>query len=237
MKTISLVAYNRPDYLRITLASLRRLDWSGYEMFICLERGAHRDVKELCEAIDWIPRNIYEAQQKLGCDRNTYRSLCMPFDAGSDFNIYMEDDIEVSLGLRAMADWYCNYNDQEAVCLCPESYEKDPTKPTNLLLKCSAFNSHGLMCSKQQFEKHMRKQWLDNSLSKDTNIGWDWNMMNYVTRYSGGSYILVPSRPYTHHIGERGTYSTKTGYRESGQAELVLCHDVHSEFVIKPELS
>lgn len=230
MKSISLVAYNRPDYLAQTLASMRQVDWTGYRLFVSLEAGAPDRVRRLCAEIDWVEKEVHVAVQKMGCDRNTYRSICMPFDAGSDFNIYMEDDVEISRGLRNLADWYADYDDQENVCLCTESFT-DRTAPTNELRLFKSFNSHGLMCTKAQFEKHIRSKWLDHSLSYDTTKGWDWNMMNYVTRYSN-SHIVAPMHAYTHHIGVSGTYCNRKMYEASGQHLLPLCHDIHSTFFI-----
>lgn len=231
MKTLSLVAYNRPGYLAKTLASLKQIDWTDYKLFVTLEHKSTKEVRTLCENIDWIDKEIQIASKPLGCDRATYWSICTPFNKGSQFNIYLEDDIEVSNGLKQMADWYYGYDDRQYVCLCPESYT-DRQSPTNEIRYFKAFNSHGILCNKHQFETHMRNQWLDHKLSKNTSPGWDWNMMNYVTKHSD-SHILAPMHAYTHHIGEMGTYCRPKGYRESGQAAVQLCHDIHDEFYIK----
>ena len=230
MKTISLAAYNRASYLELTLNSLKQVDWTGYKLFVSLENGATEAVRRLCANIDWIDKEVHVAARKLGCDHNTHRSVCMPFDAGSDFNIYMEDDIEISRGLRNLADWYAAYNDQKNVCLCTESFT-DRQGPTNQLLLFENFNSHGFMCTRAQFDKHLRKQWLDHSFSVDTDKGWDWNINNYVTRHSG-SRIVSPLHAYTHHIGVMGTYCKPKLYHEGGQDKVALCHALHDSFFI-----
>jgi hypothetical protein len=112
MKTISLVAYNRPRYLAITLKSLSKIDWYDYKLFITLEHAATKEVRDLCSAIDWIDKEIQTAPKPLGCDKCTHMSICTPFDRGSDFNIYLEDDIEVSEGLKNLADWYYKHDDR-----------------------------------------------------------------------------------------------------------------------------
>jgi len=231
MKTISIVCYNRPAYLSRTLESLKQCDWSGYSLFLAIEKGAPAAVVDICNKVDWIPTQVHIATHKLGCDRNTYRSIQLPFDAGSEFNIYWEDDIECSRGLRELADWYEKYNDRENACMCLESYT-DRNSPTNEIRSFKGFNSHGLMCNAWQFNTHFRKQWLDHTLSDKTKHGWDWNMMNYITTHPTLK-ILAPMHAYSHHIGEVGTYCNAEVYHRLGQHTVVLCHDKHNDWYFK----
>jgi hypothetical protein len=231
MKTISMPVYNRPQYLEPTLASLSKNDWTGYKLFIAAEHGVTEGVMNLCKAIDWIDKEIFTSTYRLGCDKNTYRSICLPFASGSEFNIYWEDDVEASSGLRELADWYADYNDKKHACLCTESYTGRES-PTNELRNFNAFNSHGFMCSRWQFETHLQPNWLKNKLSEDTCRGWDWNLMNYITK-TPELNILAPMHAYSRHIGAIGTYCRREYFERSTQSKLVLCHDKHKEFYHK----
>lgn len=233
MKTLSLACYNRPDYLSKTLASLQKCDWSGFDrLFVSVEHGAPSAVLDLCYAINWIPTTVNVSDVRLGCDKNTYKSICAPFDAGSVFNVYLEDDIEVGAGYAKLAEWYYLYNDRSFAFLCTESY--GAVGPPDGIIVGRTFNAHGLMCNKDQFNRHLRHQWLNYALTpKDKPTGWDWNIMSYISQHDSLK-MLYTVKSFSHHIGEQGTYCTHKVYKQLKQHELQLYNGIHDTFTIIP---
>ena len=65
MKTITLVAFNRPDYLRRTLAALEACQVDNYTLFIGVEPG-NREVIDLCRGISFMPTQLTINEARLG---------------------------------------------------------------------------------------------------------------------------------------------------------------------------
>lgn len=233
MKTISIPAYNRPKYLKTALDSLKQCgDWSDYELFVSLEHGSSEEVVNMCKAIDWIKTHINLAPVKLGCDKNTLRSLSLAFEAGSDFSIYWEDDIEASPSLKRLADWYYDLNDQEFGGLFFETYF-DPPTPPNEVFNIKSFNPHGFCIRRWQFEQYYKPNWLNYDLDRNQPRGWDWNMNAYLSRINPTIQVLFPKQAHSHHIGLIGTYCYEEIYRQQGQHLLTLAGEITEPYYLR----
>lgn len=104
--SITITAFNRPHYLQRSLDSLRKVagvaDW---HLYIGLEPG-NEDCAAICRAIDFMPCTILYNETPLGVRGNPYNVLQHAFAQGSELNIHLEDDLEVSPDLCRLALWY-----------------------------------------------------------------------------------------------------------------------------------
>lgn len=222
MKTISLAVYKRPEYLERVLDSLSKNDWTGYTMFIAAEYNADAHVLEMCHKIDWIEKQIFTTDKKLGCTLNTYRSIDLPFANGSDFNIYWEDDVLASPTLYHLANWFAEQKETSySSCLLQSFIPKDAAGPTNSIIPTNGFSSHGFFVHRRHYYQYYKKYWLDDSLAVTKGESWDFNVGRHL--WANNVLSVQPTHPYSQHIGVYGTHSTKQLYDSAGFSQLELC--------------
>ena len=114
MKTLTLTVNNRPGYLRQLLDSLRRNNVDGYDLLYCAVEPGCPEVLDVCKAIDFIPTHVHLNAERLGVRENPYQALRAVFDMGSDFNVYLEDDLLVSPDALDLANWYLEQDERFA---------------------------------------------------------------------------------------------------------------------------
>lgn len=103
-KTMTCTANNRPHYLEQMLTSLSKNKTEGYHLYIQVEPGNPKTI-EVCNNIDFMPTTIIKNRKKLGVRENPYKLLEKVFEIdGSDFNIYLEDDIIISPDVTSLAN-------------------------------------------------------------------------------------------------------------------------------------
>ncbi len=116
MKTITLVANNRLNYLKRMIQSLRENDLSGYTLFVGVE-PEDQEVVEFCQDFDFMPANVTVNPRKLGVALNPLMTISRAFDAGSDFNVALEDDLVLSPDALDLANWYFALPEENYFCL------------------------------------------------------------------------------------------------------------------------
>lgn len=117
MKTITLPVYRRADRVKRLLETLRANRPDGYTLFVSAEPG-YQDVIDAVKAIDFMPVHLSVNQQRLGLNRNIQKVLEEAMDAGSEFNIALEDDIVLAPDALRLAEWFRTYpgSGEYAVC-------------------------------------------------------------------------------------------------------------------------
>src|SRR5260221_6365651 len=95
MKTITLIAFNRPEYTREVLESLRTNNTKNYVLFIAIEPGCEQTI-DICRSVDFMPVEILVNPSRRGVNYNNKNIYDLVFDRGSEWNVAIEDDTPLS---------------------------------------------------------------------------------------------------------------------------------------------
>ena len=204
MKTITLACKDRPDYTLKVLNSLKeqnkKLD--DYKLYINIDPGC-REVVDICNSVNFIETDIKifqldETNIRKRIDKNTYDVMERTFSDGSDFNLYLEDDVIMSPDILDIMDWYAGQDltNIALLCLC-NLWDRTNQPDENLVYKVRCACGWGFITSKFQFEKYCKPAWI-------TKPSWDKAVANYIRTFEG-IYNLVPQLSRTSNIGAKGT--------------------------------
>lgn len=109
MKTITLVAHRRPQYLARVLESIAANDTQGYSLVAVLDGGPvdnSAECQALLENFKAMPKIIYRPTENLGvnyANRYVYRKA---LELGSVMNVAVEDDTPLAPDCLAMVNWW-----------------------------------------------------------------------------------------------------------------------------------
>jgi hypothetical protein len=205
MKTITLTVSGRPQYLKPMLVSLKQNDLSGYEYLrINIEPG-NPEVVDICNAIDFIPTSIYLNPSNFGVRRNPYEALKYVFQDGSDFNVYLEDDILLSHDAFRLADFHRRrfINDRSVIACSFHNYKSQKIEDQVEFLE--EFVAIGFSLTKENWEKYFKPYWFDDAIAEEQKIGgigWDWSIRAVIKKFD--LRVLTPVYSRSTHIGEYG---------------------------------
>jgi len=203
LKTITLVCKDRPDYTQKVLNTLKEQNkkLNDYKLYINIDSGC-KEVVDICKKIDFIETDIKifksgESNIRKRIDLNTYDVMERTFNDGSDFNLYLEDDVIMSPDALDIMNWYIEQNltDIATLCLCNLWDRTNPDE--NLIYGVRCFCGWGFITNKLQFEKYFKPAWL-------TKPSWDKAVANHIRTFEK-VYNLVPQLSRTSNIGEKGT--------------------------------
>jgi hypothetical protein len=207
MKTITLTVSGRPQYLRPMLASLEKNDLAGYEYLkINIEPG-NEEVVDICNNIKFIPTKIQINASNFGVRLNPFEALKYVFMDGSDFNVYLEDDILLSPSAFKLANFhYREFANSEHVAACSfHNYQSRPDK--DVVEMISEFVAIGFSLTKTSWKKYFRPYWFDDGIAEEQQIGgigWDWSIRAVIKKFN--LQVMTPFYSRTTHIGEVGTH-------------------------------
>jgi hypothetical protein len=213
LKTISITAYNRPDYLEQVLRSLIKNNLQGWHIYIALEpsKASRCNKKIINRVLVNCQYSVIENHSRLGIKNNPYELQSTVFACGSRINIYLEDDTVVSPDLTKLADWYWGLDLQNVVCLnllygnCgAEGHRSDPQEPGAVCVTRN-FNSLGYICTCEQWRDHLSRFWYCNR-PEIKGWGWDWAVLKEV-QMRPELCVLQPALARANHIGRlNGTH-------------------------------
>jgi len=203
-KTITLTCKNRPDYTQKVINSLKeqnkKLD--DWKLYINIDPGC-KEVLDICKKIDFIETDIKifksdEPNIRKRIDKNTYDVMERTFSDGSDFNLYLEDDVIMSPDALNLMDWYTKQDltDIASLSLC-NLWDRIDMPDENLVYRVRCMSGWGFVISKLQFERYFKPAWLKKP-------SWDKAIANYIRTFEK-VYNLVPQLSRTSNIGEKGT--------------------------------
>jgi len=133
MKTITLPVYNRPERLAATLGSLKANRTEGYRLFVLAEPGCPA-VREVIRSVDFMPVCFQVNEERLGLQKNVARCVRWAMGEGSEFNVYLEDDVILAPDALDMAEWFRERNrDAEYACLSLLSFDGGLHRPDQVL--------------------------------------------------------------------------------------------------------
>lgn len=204
MKTITITSNNRPKYLSGILDCLRQqANLSDWHVVVSVEPGPY-EVRQLIKDCGFSVQLIDRVEQ-LGVLENPYRTLQYVFEQlGSEYNLYLEEDIIISPDVTSMADWYVNQvlDDVLSLNLCCDSIHRGMTNDPNVVWKTPSFFSPlGMVITDEQWYAHFNEQW-HRSIK-----GWDWSIHKYL-RAKKNLYTMRPECTRSKHVGKHGGVHT-----------------------------
>jgi len=213
MKSISITAFNRPRYLKKVLQSLSLNNLKGYDKIYCGIEPGNDEVFEICRKIDFIEPVIILNKTVIGIRRNPYELLNRLFEEGSEFNVYLEDDSELSPDAIELANYhYNNFKNDEYFCCCFHNYQSSKEHKSKLIEK-QEFWAIGFSLFATAWKKWYKSYWFDDHIAKEFNIGgigWDWSIRASILKHK--KQVLTPMFSRSMHIGRVGIHSSQEQY-------------------------
>lgn len=228
MKTITFVAYNRADYTKQVLQSIEAAEPDGYEMFISLDPGDEATEKVVRDFLSTtrIKTTLIKNEERLGVNYNNLGAFKAAMEAGSDFNMAVEDDTPISPDAFQLADWFLNYG-QDYLVLNLFTFGMIEQEPL-ALMECKDFCPWAWCFSRKAFERYINAGWMGDER------GWDWSINKVMQEFNLKSLRPVLSR--SGNIGRaQGTHCTPELYDSDFPEGLVMSKQKHgSDFRIIP---
>jgi hypothetical protein len=224
MKTITITAMRRPALLERLLVSLLRNDLRGFRILVAAEPCEQTPaILDVCRSyLSGLDHDIHVNDAVLGIRENPRRLLAKTFEGGSDYNIYLEEDLEVAPDLVRMAEWYFANHRPAWLCLnliagpCGSAgLLSDPRYPGQLFTS-RTFNSLGFVVRRPEWFAFMAGPWQGRPVPAgpdgrrahwQLHHGWDWSIYEMLATQDG----LVSVQPVlarATHTGREGTWST-----------------------------
>lgn len=229
MKTITLVAYNRPEYTQEVLESLSEANPVGYRLIISLDPGDSATEKLLREFTrkTRIKTTLVKNGTLLGVNYNNLSAFKIAFEMGSKFNVAIEDDTPISPDTFELADWFMD-NASNYFVLNLFSFGTIAQEPLSLM-ECKDFCPWGWCFSKKSFEDYIVPNWMSDER------GWDWSINKTMKAYNLKSLRPVLSR--SRNIGrDLGTHCTPELYDHDFPSSLKMSEGKHgNSFSIIPK--
>jgi|15BtaG_2_1085339.scaffolds.fasta_scaffold40334_2 hypothetical protein len=212
MKTITVVAYNRPKYFVQCLEHLKTCDLTGWDLTISIDGAATQDQEQktiecLNLANDFVSSGhaarVLHQDKNYGVNWHNKRVMDEAYQRGSDINLHVEDDILLSPDALQLVDWYSKFSTKEEylfLLLC--SKKKKDTEAWNLMVgECKRFMPWGFAYTRKNWEENIETSWMI-----DPN-GWDVTLNEYLV--IGQNYkTLQPYLSRINNIGKIGVYCT-----------------------------
>ena len=233
-KTITIIAYNRPHNFECMLKSLSKNNLEGWDILVGLD---HSDVID--QQLDLLERFIPQAEvfKRDWCDdfprnsiaRNGHDIVMKAFLTGSEYNIYLEEDIRISSDVTSMADWYINL-EEETFCLSftnvGRCYQDLINSDAAIIYPNAHCTSSGggigfspmAWCIKRDvFFNEMSPCWFHQQ-------GWDWGVHHYLVRTD--RRLLIPYQTRVDHLGLHGAHVGNAKHnRTLGYGALDVCEN------------
>lgn len=216
MRTITMICYDRPGYLRQAVAAIRAnapasLGFDSVHIFA--EPKHSPEMRQLLASIECddtgVPFFVHRNSVKLGVDANGFQALSFVFDTlQSDFNVHIEEDVVISPDALAMCVRYqFNADDPTVLCYCLHNHagEKPMTGNIELVKREYGFSPYGWAATRFNWQTWLKPEWFTNRWSPDgkERYGWDWSL-NFHSQYTRTAHVLVPVVSRATTIGEFG---------------------------------
>jgi hypothetical protein len=195
MKTITLVACNRLHYLAKTIECLRRNHLEGYTLFIGVE-PVDDAVVEYCRQLDFMPIDLTVNATRLGVAWNPKATISRAFDAGSEFNVALEDDLLLAPDALDLANWFFELNKQQFFSLNLCNYRSDPSFPSEIE-PTDHFIPLGWAITRAVWQESIRPNWMCDPR------GWDFSV-NTILESQIRQRLLQPRLARSNHNGREG---------------------------------
>lgn len=210
MKTISMTAYNRPDYLKNTLLDLSKNNNSDWHFFISVDPSDNTDsIKQVLEQnYGFASSTIVINNQRKDHRRNQHDAIAMVFNTGSTFNLHFDDDLFISPDALELANYYEKTFRNTPLTFGSYglfNYASDPSRPDKLVTREKTFTGLGWCVFKDNWQQLFSPNWFnDNYSQRFGHYGWDWNIAGLYTVNNISE--IFPAFSRTNHAGrDQGT--------------------------------
>lgn len=203
MKTITIAVNDRPEYLQQVLASIKEA--KGSERWtICLSLEPCEEIRALIDRLK-IQAVVSCNMFKKGCDGNTFASAELAFSFGSEFNLYLEDDVVISKDALVMAEAFRKRSADEPSVLCLRRWHEaqDLSKPV-IITNAPGMGllGNGFAYSMRWYRQFIRPWWFYWSPTLP-GFGWDWSLSHGLDTTGVRQYRPLVNR--SQNIGLNGT--------------------------------
>ncbi len=200
-KAITLIAYNRPDYLKEVISALSQVKGiEDYRLFCGIDPGCPK-VVEMCRNIDFVESEIVVNPARFGVNYNNRRIIQHAFSKGSGFVVAVEDDIVLSRDALSLCNWFHDWENRDAFLLM-NLFAGDSSNETPLRVESRRhFCPWGWCVTKQKYEEWIQPAWM-----RDTR-GWDFSINQLIER-EPSLKVLTPTLSRTRNIGRTGVHET-----------------------------
>jgi len=232
LKTITITAFKRPHYFEQLLLALVQNPLDGWQIHIQLEPS------DKSEQFHTIAARILAGKKYLisvndsirGVRQNPYTLLDDVFSAGAAVNIYLEEDIVVAPDVTRLADWYLEHASENSICMnlilggCfSAGFLSDENYPA-MLAATKCFNSLGMILTQEQWQKHIKPNWLRfpaffTSLTGHQTDGWDVAIYDYVLSRPELN-VLSPMLARANHTGREDGIHCSEDFHDRAFANL-----------------
>lgn len=219
MRTITLCAYRRPDYLSQVLDSLQvaRVFAPEYEIsrvVIGIDGGGEESVREIAErnaerspfkteVISW-PRHLGVSEHPRRLLQYAYTEL------NSEFNLHLEDDTVLSPDALRLCAWYeqqITSGERSFHLLCLHSLSRSYDRADCVRLRHD-FGAWGWAADHMQWWNWLAPYW---NHRREEPLGFDWSLTDTIQQR--GLKVVSPVLSRVRNIGrEGGEHQTPEGY-------------------------
>jgi hypothetical protein len=215
MKTISVPTWNRLEYVKQVIDGLCSNDellLSDYRIYFSCE--PYDDVVEYLYSVP-MPclKYIHINDVPKGCIENTYNSMKLAFDAGSEWGIYLEEDTVPGSDFLELAEFYRTNEElkSKSDLMNYTFYTLEQGSNNTALHYKQHFTGWGFACNKEQWDKHFKNVW---------NQGWDTVELQYML--SKGLCTVYPEVSRVKNIGESGLDYNPALYQAHGLGNVAV---------------
>jgi hypothetical protein len=135
----------------------------------------NQSIFAMVEAINWIPRyaSVNLINMRAGINTNTFLAASVAHSMGSEFNIYLEEDVVISRDALTMASQFYEKNIDGVLCFRrwanTERDQPDTVEPAN-----HGLLGDGFAYPRGLWEKTIRPWWF--WYEPTVPFGWDWSV-------------------------------------------------------------
>ena len=219
LRTITITGYKRPAVFRQLLQSLIANDLTGWRIWIHVEPTEVAD-QYVAAAADILAGCDYRIEinpERLGVRKNPFSLLEKAFAAGSQVNVYLEEDMVIASDVTRLASWYNDHHQTEWLCLSLLSggcggygYHNVEDRP-ELLFPSKCFNSMGFIVRRDEWSAHFRGFWMAEDkcacrFNGNQAGGWDWAIYHHLIQTEGLYSLQSVAARATHTGREDGVH-------------------------------
>jgi hypothetical protein len=239
----------RPALFKTMLESLIGNALGGWAIYVSIEpTPAAVDIVDISRSI--LANQRYEIvvnDAVLGIQANPHRALTRAFAAGSELNLYLEEDFVISPDTTALASWYAENHKPSWLCLnllagpCgSRAYLSDPRFPEQLFL-ARTFNSIGFATRREEWNRLIEPAWFGGStppvaggpsanwqMRGTGGWGWDWAVYGLLAG-SRELFSVQPVLARATHTGRTGTWA-RPQFHDKAFQDLEICQRTTGQF-------
>lgn len=211
MRTITILAYNRPHYLKECLEALAKCRGvKDYGILISVDGGGSQ-----VEVPAGLDAEVVSMKMPYGIDEHNFVCYEGVFTNGGgqiDFNIALEDDAVLTPDALELADWFYHHpkkDDYAYLCLGDPSYSYDARDEDYSTVRDTQKLYTSAWCFTKKSWEIMREFW---NRPLQTEQGWDWSLSYTLLEHNWRGLAPVVSR--ARNIGREGVHSFPAWFDE-----------------------